>query len=119
MKNDSTERGSLVAWVIAVAIALVSVLLALGLAGFFLHGSAGQPFRPQGFLAVLVHAGRGITHFDPRALIEAGLVALLLTPVSRLVAGAIQSARGRDWRFVIIGGIVVALLIGGITLGAG
>lgn len=47
-----------------------------------------------------------------RWLLTVGLVALLLTPVARVVAAVVGYIRAREWWFVFFTGIVLALLIG-------
>jgi len=44
-------------------------------------------------------------------------VVLLLTPVARLLVGIYVSARVRDWLYVAIGMLVVALVITGVIAG--
>lgn len=119
MTHESAEGGRLTAWVIAVAVAVASLLLAGGIVSFLVGGAASGPITAHSFLGVLARAWRGIYRFDARGLIEGGLVVLLLTPLARLVAGAVQSARRGDWRFVAIGAVVACLLIAGILLGTG
>jgi uncharacterized membrane protein len=117
MRQGPAESGTLAARVIAFVVALASLLLVLGLAIFFVHGAPARPLQTHGFLDVLERAAYGIAHLQARGLVEAGLVVVLLAPLSRLVVGAIQSSRHRDWRFVAIGLLVIALLAGGIVLG--
>jgi len=45
-------------------------------------------------------------------LLAAGLVVLMATPVARVAVSIAEFARRGDWRFVIYGCIVFALLIG-------
>lgn len=117
MKHSAAEGGSLTTWVIAAAIALASVLLAGGVVSFFIGGAAGAPVATHGFLHIVARAFYGVGHWQAAGLIDAGLLVLLFTPFARLIAGAVQSARGRDWRFVAIGIVVAALLLTGIVLG--
>lgn len=117
MKHEAAEGGRLTAWVIAAAIAVASVLLFGGLISFVMGGAPSGPPATRNFIGVLTRAALGIRRFDARGLIEAGLLVLLLTPLARLVAGALQSARRGDWRFVAIGVIVACLLVAGILLG--
>lgn len=119
MKHQAAESGRLTAWVIAASVAAASALLVGGLVAFVVRGSASAPISAHSFIGVLSRALHGIQHFEARGLIEAGLVVLLLTPLARLVAGAVQSARRGDWRFVAIGVIVACLLAAGILLGTG
>lgn len=117
MKHEAAEGGRLTAWVIAAAIAVASVLLLGGLVSFLVGGAPSGPMAARNFLGVLARAVGAVHRFDARGLIEGGLLVLLLTPLARLVAGAVQSARRGDWRFVAIGALVACLLLAGILLG--
>ena len=46
-----------------------------------------------------------------RALLTAGLLVLLLTPVARVAVSVVGYVSERDWWFVLYTGIVLALLI--------
>lgn len=61
-----------------------------------------------GLVATFVAPGSTIT----TVLLTAGLLALLLTPVARVVAAVVGYVRAREWWFVFFTGIVLALLIG-------
>lgn len=119
MSRDSSESGTLTVAVIGGGVLITALLLAGGLAVYFIVGTRPGSIRGKGFLFVLSQAIDGISHMTAHGLIEAGLLVLLLTPLARLVAGIVQSARGGDWRFVLIGVSVVALLVTGIVLGTG
>lgn len=119
MSRDSSESGTLTAAVIGAGVVITALLLTGGLAAFFIAGAHPGPAHGKGFLGVAAQAFDGIAHFTAPGLIEAGLLVLLLTPLARLVAGIVQSARGGDWRFVLVGALVVALLMTGIVLGTG
>lgn len=117
MRTGSAEGGRFTAWVVVLAVAIASLLFAIGVALFFLHGGAEAPLRVRGIPELIVHALRGSAQMQPRGFIEAGLLVLLLAPFLRLVAGVVNSARQRDWLFVGVGVVVVALLLTGIFLG--
>lgn len=119
MSRDSAESGTLTAAVIGGGVVVTALLLIGGLAAFFVVGARPSPTRGKGFLGVLAQAIDGTSHLTAHGLIEAGLLVLLLTPLARLAAGIIQSARCRDWRFVLVGALVVSLLVTGIVLGTG
>ena len=61
-----------------------------------------------GLAATFLAPGHGLTY----ALLTAGLAALLLTPVARVVVSVVGYIRERDWPFVLYTGIVLVLLIG-------
>jgi len=119
MSRDSSESGTLTVAVIGGGVAITVLLLASGLAAFFVVGARPGPVRGKGFLVVLSQAIDGILCLSAHGLIEAGLLVLLLMPLARLVAGIVQSTRCGDWRFMIVGALVVVLLVTGIVLGTG
>jgi len=52
-------------------------------------------------------------------LITAGLLALLATPVMRVVVAGLIFARDRDWRFAFFCLVVLCSIVAGILLGHG
>jgi uncharacterized membrane protein len=58
----------------------------------------------------------GHTGFAPR-LITAGLLALLATPIMRVLVAGLIFARDRDWRFAFFCLVVLCALVAGIVLG--
>lgn len=119
MKSGSSEGGRLTAGVIVFAVVLSSTLFVIGLAVFFFRGGTVQPLQVHGFTDVVGHAVRGMAHGQSRGFIEAGLLVLLFAPFLRLIAGVINSTQQRNWRFVTLGILVIALLLAGILLGTG
>jgi uncharacterized membrane protein len=119
MRSGATEGGRLTAVVITASIILASALFVAGLILFLARGGASQPFQVHSLADLVGNAISGIVRMQPRGFIEAGLLVLLLAPFLRLIAGVVQSTRGRDWRFVIVGVVVAGLLLTGIVLGTG
>ena len=73
--------------------------------------------------AILLAAGilsmlLGHTELAPR-IITAGLLALLATPIMRVVAAGMIFARDRDWRFAFFCLVVLCALVAGALLGHG
>jgi uncharacterized membrane protein len=60
----------------------------------------------------------GATHTDSRAIIQLGLLLLVLTPIARVLFAAVAFALERDFLYVLISLVVLALLIFGL-LGTG
>jgi uncharacterized membrane protein len=60
----------------------------------------------------------GHTEFAPR-LITAGLLALMATPVMRVVVAGLIFVRDRDWRFAFFCLVVLCALVAGVLLGHG
>lgn len=70
---------------------------------------------------VLLAAGIGGMQFTaaayPRQMITAGLIALLLTPVLRVLVAAVVFCKERDWLFALFCLVVLCSLAAGVTLG--
>lgn len=69
------------------------------------------PFRDPHWLLEGLRHGRG------QAMIVLGLVLLILTPTIRVAVSVIAFASERDWIFVGITGVVLALLLASMLLG--
>jgi uncharacterized membrane protein len=94
---------------------LAALIAAVG--GYvFLHGSAssvpdfavfrGAPASVS-TIARTVAAARG---GDGEALIQVGILALIATPVVRVIVSLLGFARERDWAFVVLTAIVLVAL---------
>ncbi|MGA9854861.1 MAG: DUF1634 domain-containing protein [Gammaproteobacteria bacterium] len=118
MNEIVRERRLLNIWILRVSIALCALLIAVGLAIFFVHGSTHILATPSGSLREMIHASiQGSIGLHAGAFLDAAIIVLLLTPMARLVAGIYVSARVRDWLYVGIGVLVLALVIIGVIAG--
>jgi uncharacterized membrane protein len=59
----------------------------------------------------------GLLVFDPASVIALGLLALIATPVIRIVVSIIAFALEGDWHYVAITAVVLTILIVGIVMG--
>lgn len=94
MRSEAATRGGIMAWLLRAATVVSTALLA---------------------------AGMVLALFAPRmpganALLTAGLVILMITPVTTLLTAMAGEAAEGDWRFVAIGGVVIALLAGSLVV---
>jgi uncharacterized membrane protein len=62
---------------------------------------------------------RGIVQLEPIALAQAGLLLLVATPVMRVAFSALGFVMQRDWAYVVITSIVLAVLALGLIGGVG
>ncbi len=111
------ERRLLNIWILRASISGCLLLIAVGLALFFMHG-AHLPAAPHGSLPAILeqavmHGGR----LESNAFLDIAIVVLLLTPMVRLLAGVYVSTRARDWLYAGIGVLVLALVIAGVVAG--
>lgn len=104
-------RSLVVGMAISTGLFAVGVLLAL----FRTHGAALQidPLRanPPGEFFT------GLLALDPVAIMRLGTVAMILTPIARVIASIVAFAVDRDYRFVAITSFVLAAIAGTVALG--
>jgi uncharacterized membrane protein len=93
----------------------VSVILIL--LGWFFAGRTEPPENTH-IRGVLALPSRAV-HGDGTAILELGLLVLMLTPVARVLILAIGWARTKDWTFSLIAFFVLALLALSVLLGTG
>lgn len=100
-----------------VGVVLSAVLIAIGLAAFLLRVPPADVTQGVRFrLALLVSE---LAHGDPRAVLWLGLVALVLTPLTRVIVSVVAFVRLRDTAFVALtGAVLVLLLVSAIVGGA-
>jgi uncharacterized membrane protein len=111
--------GNLLRWGVVIA-AAVTVLG--GGAFLAVHGGSiadyrvfhGQPDALKSVAAV-VH---GAFQFQPRSVIQLGLLLLIATPITRVALSLIAFAKQHDRTYIIVTAIVLALLLYSLT-GAG
>lgn len=98
-------------------VALAAVIMAAGMVLLLMRwGTAPHQSVPvpTSVSAVL----RGLLYLDPTALIDVGLVVLILTPVLRVAASLVAFAIERDRAYTFITLIVLSVLVTGFALGA-
>lgn len=90
------------------AVMVLGVILSLSMGQ---HAPAGPP---PGWLRLIDDA----IHGQPVALVQTGLVLLMLTPIVRVVVLGLGWLIEKEYRFATIALIVFALLIGSLILGS-
>jgi uncharacterized membrane protein len=104
-----------VARVLQGGVLVSAVLVIVGVAWWAVTGRTGYAY---GVYPMTVHrAVRDALAGRPLAVVQCGLLALILTPVIRVAASVVVFARQRDRIFTIITLVVLALLLTGIFAG--
>lgn len=97
---------------------LSAAIIVIGVVMFYVRyallGARDNQF-PHSFGAVIA----GIAHGDARSVIALGLLVLLVTPLLRVAVSILAFALERDWRYVLITSIVLAVLLISFFLGRG
>jgi uncharacterized membrane protein len=62
---------------------------------------------------------RGVLALDSRAVVQLGLVLLIATPIARVVFSLVAFLLQRDGLYVVITGIVLAVLVFSLVFGGG
>jgi uncharacterized membrane protein len=103
-----------VSWTLLCGLSASIVLILLG---WLLTATKEPPETPHdtGLLTLPARAVRG----DGTAMLELGLLLLMLTPVARVLVLAIGWLLDRDWTFSLVAFCVLALLSLSILLGTG
>jgi uncharacterized membrane protein len=108
--------------VLRIGVATAGILVLFGLVLFLAHDHGqnrisldtalgrGTPVRPLGPGEVL----DGLRSGQAAAYIELGLLVLILTPIARVALTLVLFERQRDWTFVALSGIVLAILVLGL-----
>ena len=120
---------AMVSRVLEAGVALSLTLLLLGSVLLFVRGDSGYGQGMQNAVALTTHVSlasfphtvsavfRGVAGLRPYAVIALGLLVLIATPVIRVAVTLIGFLRARDWRYVAITAIVLAVLITSFALG--
>jgi len=96
--------------VLAVAVVLTGAVLYLVRSGeqkANYHGFHGQPTKLLSVAGTVGAAFGG----DPTAIIQLGLLLLIATPIARVIFSVFAFAVERDWMYVMITLIVLAVLL--------
>jgi uncharacterized membrane protein len=116
MTDDEEEQrlARAVSWTLFFGLSISVVLIVLGWL-FTLRKEPSGNAHVTGWLALPA----GALHGDATAILQLGLIVLMLTPVARVLILAIGWARSRDWTFSLIAFCVLALLGLSVFLGTG
>ncbi|WP_055106688.1 DUF1634 domain-containing protein [Paenibacillus ihumii] len=91
-----------------IGIVLAGLVIVLGLVMFLVTGDSGYP--GDTFPTSLPEIIQGIMQLKSVAIIEAGLILLILTPVFRVFVSMFAFIHEKDYRFVLISILVLVIL---------
>jgi uncharacterized membrane protein len=98
-----------------IGVLIAAAVALLGGIAFMIHHGSMTPdhtvFRGQpAMLSSLTGVIAGAIALQPAAIVQLGIVLLIATPVARVLLTLIAFAVQRDWMYVLISAIVLALL---------
>ena len=109
-----------VSFVLRMGVVLSAAIICLGLVLLAAKGSLARGTRidaaiafPRDLAAVL----SGVIALDPASVMLLGLLVLAATPILRVAVSILAFAIERDWRYVAVTGLVLAILIVSMALG--
>ena len=116
---DDTRMDIQMGRLLQVGVLLASATVLVGGASLlFAHAGARTDFRTfHGEPASLRHVRpltSAIAHGDPAAIIQLGVLLLVATPIARVAFAAISFLRERDWLYVVVSLVVLAVLLLGV-----
>jgi uncharacterized membrane protein len=123
--DSSARTERLISQVLRTGVYTSLILISAGTLLSFAHGGYGGQAAdlarltgPRGaFPRTLGWFGHGLATLDGQAVIVAGLLILILTPIVRVTVSLVGFARERDRTYVLITAAVLALLILSFALG--
>ena len=109
---DAIERvvRGILSWGIVAAVVCMAIGLVLGVLD-----AEGLPTRVVPVGEVL----SGLAAFDPAAYLSLGLLVLIATPLVRVAASLVAFARLHERRYVLVTGIVLAVMCVSVVVGRG
>jgi uncharacterized membrane protein len=106
--------------VLRAGVILSAAIICAGLGLLVAKGGISDGLRIDAAIAYPRSMGAlfaGILALDPASVISLGLLALIATPFARVAVSMVAFAMERDWRYLAITALVLAILIAGILLG--
>lgn len=114
-KLDDTDIQRIIGWILRVGVILSMLIVFIG-GCVYLYRHGAETVHYKEFIGVpgFVHSASGIWHgiltFRGRAIIQAGIVLLIATPVVRVIFSAIGFALERDWLYTVITLVVLVII---------
>ena len=110
---------AIIGWILRGGAILSAAIILLGMLLLPLHPGDLSERSLQVFPHTLDQVWTGLLALQPQAVIAAGLLLLLATPVMTVAAAAVTFACERDRRYVVISLVVLAILITSFLIGKG
>jgi len=114
-KQELLEIELMIGKILRIGVLVSSAVIIFGLVLFIVTGESGYPGETYPFH--IVDIWRGLQEMRPFAWLMSGLILLLMTPVLRVVASIFSFLKEKDYLYVVITCIVLAVLVFAISIG--
>ncbi|MCM3701830.1 DUF1634 domain-containing protein [Paenibacillus macerans] len=114
-KNRAIEAEIIVSKMLRIGVIVAAAVIIAGLLLFLLTGNSGYP--GDTFPTSFGDIAQGLIALKSAAIIQAGLLLLILTPVLRVFVSLFVFLAEKDYRFVLITAVVFVILIISFLLG--
>lgn len=111
------DYSAVIGWILRGGATLSAAIVLIGM--LLLHPGDLSGTSLQVFPHTVDQVWTGLLALQPQAVITAGLMLLLATPVMTVTAAAVAFALERDRRYVVIALVVLAILITSFLIGKG
>lgn len=114
-QNRTFEVETAISKMLRIGVILAAVVIVTGLIQYLVTGDSGYPgdTYPTSFNAIV----SGLLAFKAAAVVQTGLLLLILTPVLRVFVSLFLFWAERDYRYVVITAVVFVILILSFALG--
>ena len=105
--------------ILQIGVLCSAIMIIVGLLLLLLQIGAAVPLHLQAFPHTPVQVWNGLLDLQPQAIIAAGLLFLIATPVLRVIVSIFAFNREHDRRYALIALILLAILLTSFMLGKG
>lgn len=110
-QDEPTVATTVIGWILQGGVLLSALVILCGLLLFPLRGESVSFQQLLNIPQTLQQIGAGLLTLQPQAVVTFGLLLLIATPVIRVAASVVMFALEHDHAYVVITGIVLAILL--------
>ena len=109
-KGGKLELEDRAKWLLLIGVLSSVSVIVFGLILFTVHPGGKDPMTLQNDVLSLGSIPSGLAGLDPVAYIDLGVIMLIATPVLRVIIVSETLAENREWKYVAVGIIVLAVI---------
>ncbi|GLV59178.1 hypothetical protein KDH_60060 [Dictyobacter sp. S3.2.2.5] len=115
--QELLQLSNSISWILQGGVILSALLIVLGIAMLPTRPGGLSASRLLNFPQTLGQVGAGLLILRPQAFIMLGLLLLIATPIVRVAASLVMFIKERDYTYVVITAVVLAILIFSLFIG--